>query len=49
MVSNRLYIRNSDGNYEINLTIKHLQMNKQKKSVNENDFNSTYLESNMNF
>lgn len=50
MVSNKLYTRNSEGLYEINLTnaIKHLQMIKQKKSVNENDFDSTYLDSNNN-
>ena len=48
MVSNKLYTKNSEGLYEINLNnaIKHLKMIKQKKSVNENDFDSSFLENN---
>jgi hypothetical protein len=45
MVSNRLYNRTPEGLYEINFTnaIKHLQMIKQKKAVNESDFDKTEM------
>ena len=45
MVSNRLYNRTPEGLYEINFTnaIKHLQMIKQKKAVNESDFDRTEM------
>jgi hypothetical protein len=45
MVSNRLYNRTAEGLYEINLTnaIKHLQMIKQKKAVNESEYDKTEM------
>ena len=44
MVSNRLYTRNCENLYEINLNnaINHLQMIKQKKSIKENDYEGNY-------
>ena len=45
MVSNRLYNRTAEGLYEINLTnaIKHLQMIKQKKAINESEYDKTEM------
>jgi len=45
MVSNRLYNRTAEGLYEINLTnaIKHLQMIKQKKAINESIYDKTEM------
>ena len=45
MVSNRLYDRTAEGLYEINLTnaIKHLQMIKQKKAINESEYDKTEM------
>lgn len=48
MVSNKLYSRNSEGLYELNINnaIKHLQMIKQKKTIDEIDYDNSALDNN---